>query len=167
MPARRLRARVPAGRALRPPAPRGLQGAFYCFIGFLAFFSSDWSLSRVCVFIVSIVGVLHLFSCKRCGADAEDVEAAAAGTSANQELGLVGSDGGATDSSSWSTLMKQVVEDSPEMLTAGLSLAGTAEGAAVGSVAPSSGSVDNSSSGGGGSGTAAAPGEQPSSTMHG
>lgn len=51
--------------------PRG-KGGFYCFIGFLAFFSSDWSLARVCVLIVSVVGVIHLFSCKRCGANEEE-----------------------------------------------------------------------------------------------
>jgi hypothetical protein len=49
--------------------PRG-KGGFYCFIGFLAFFSStddSQTLSRICVLIVSVVGVLHLLACKRCG----------------------------------------------------------------------------------------------------
>ena len=39
--------------------PRG-KGGFYCFIGVLAFCSSEWNLSRVCVLIVSIVGIVHL-----------------------------------------------------------------------------------------------------------
>jgi len=51
--------------------PRG-KGGFYCFIGFLAFFSStddSQTLSRICVLIVSVVGVLHLLACKRCGGE--------------------------------------------------------------------------------------------------
>ena len=36
------------------------KGGFYCFIGLLAFCASEWSLARVCVLIVTIVGVVHL-----------------------------------------------------------------------------------------------------------
>ena len=48
-------------------SPRG-KGGFYCFIGFLAFISTDWSVASFCVLCVGIVGVIHLFSCARCGA---------------------------------------------------------------------------------------------------
>ena len=36
------------------------KGGFYCFIGVLTFCASDWSVARVCVLILSIVGILHL-----------------------------------------------------------------------------------------------------------
>ena len=39
--------------------PRG-KGGFYLFIGLLTFCASDWSVARVCVLILSIVGILHL-----------------------------------------------------------------------------------------------------------
>lgn len=113
--------------------PRG-KGGFYCFIGFLAFFSSDWSLARVCVLIVSIVGLLHLLMCKRCGAPGEGEGEQQVQTIQSIEAG--GTDGGL----SWGNLMKQVVTESPEMLAVGVSaLAGKASEAG--------------SSGGGSSGT--------------
>ena len=102
--------------------PRG-KGGFYCFIGFLAFFSSDWSLARICVLIVSIVGVLHLFACKRCGAPGDTEQdvpmPAQQPMESYAEAGSCGS-GGADAEISWSGLMKQVVADSPEVLSAGI-----------------------------------------------
>ena len=105
------------------------KGGFYCFIGILAFFAEDWGLQRVCVLVVSIVGLIHVFSCKQCGApDEEDTEG---GGQRTQELGLVSAGADTSDSSSgWASLMKQVVADSPEVLTAGLSL-GSAGAASV------------------------------------
>lgn len=41
------------------------KGAFYCFIGFLAFVASEWSLARVCTLLVCIVGVFHLLGYPR------------------------------------------------------------------------------------------------------
>ena len=112
--------------------PRG-KGGFYCFIGFLAFFSSDWSLARICVLIVSIVGVLHLFACKRCGAPGDEEQG---GTAQVQPIQF-SAGGGANPAAeelpdSWQGLMKQVVSESPEMLAAGLSSLGGATGAVSG-----------------------------------
>jgi len=137
--------------------PRG-KGGFYCFIGFLAFFSSDWNLSRVCVLIVSIVGVLHLFACERCGA-VQDEEAPAAGLHP-QEMTVAdsGTVGGASDSSSWAGLMKQVVADSPEVLPGMLSLASSANAACSGS---------GGGGGGLGQGSGAAAGEGQGSSDSG
>jgi hypothetical protein len=36
--------------------PRGKAG-FYVFVGLLAFFASSWSISRICILLVAIVGV--------------------------------------------------------------------------------------------------------------
>lgn len=112
--------------------PRG-KGGFYCFIGFLAFFSSDWSLARVCVLIVSIVGVLHLFACKRCGAPGEGEDVPMPPTAPLESYTESGTCGaGTAGESTWAGLMKQVVSDSPEILSAGVGqLAGYA--AATGS----------------------------------
>ena len=41
------------------------KGGFYCFIGFLAFIASEWSLARVCTLLVCIVGVFHLLGYPR------------------------------------------------------------------------------------------------------
>ncbi len=87
--------------------PRG-KGGFYMFIGFLAFFSSDWNLSRVCVLIVSIVGLVHLFACVRFGAPPEDPEA--------QNAGLQPAYGAPTlppTETTWGGMLKQVLAPSP------------------------------------------------------
>jgi len=110
--------------------PRG-KGGFYCFIGLLAFFAEDGyiSLTKICVLIVSIVGLIHLFACKRCGAMTDEEFAQADSARQQHEMqGMVSAseDGGKADSSSssvWADLMKQVVTDSPEVLSAGLSAA--------------------------------------------
>ena len=34
------------------------KGGFYCFIGFLSFFASEWNVSTVCILFVSIIGCL-------------------------------------------------------------------------------------------------------------
>lgn len=134
--------------------PRG-KGGFYCFIGFLAFFSSDWNLSRVCVLIVSIVGVLHLFACERCGA-VQDEEAPAASLHP-QEMTVAdsGTVGGASDSSSWAGLMKQVVADSPEVLPGMLSLASSANAACSGGQGQGSSAAAGEGQGSSGSGGSA------------
>ena len=111
--------------------PRG-KGGFYCFIGFLAFFSSDWSLARVCVLIVSVVGVLHLFACKRCGAPGEGEDVPMPPTAPLESYTESGSCGNAAGESSWAGLMKQVVSDSPEILSCGVGqLAGYASAASL------------------------------------
>ena len=107
--------------------PRG-KGGFYCFIGLLAFLSSDWGLSKICVFIVSIVGILHLCACKRCGAiDEEAPTAGIAPVGINSEFtesgGCTGGLREVSAPSGWSDMMKEVVAENPEMLTAGLRLA--------------------------------------------
>ena len=133
--------------------PRG-KGGFYCFIGFLAFFSSDWNLSRVCVLIVSIVGLLHLFACQRCGAQSDEEAGAAGGAglrSANEvSLGPLVESGSDDSSSTWASLMKQVVSDSPEVLSMGLSATSTA--ARSGAMA----TLGGGGGGGGGSGSSSA-----------
>lgn len=91
--------------------PRG-KGGFYCFIGFLAFFSSDWSAASVCVLIVAIVGFIHLFSCERCGAQTDE-EANEHGA---QPMNTVDS-----GPDSWGGIMKQVVAENPAAVAAGLS----------------------------------------------
>lgn len=104
--------------------PRG-KGGFYCFIGFLAFFSSTWKdafLAKLCVLIVSIVGLIHLLACKRCGGSVEEEMASA--DSARHQSELRGADDSyESDGSSWATLMKQVVSESPEILSAGITVA--------------------------------------------
>mmetsp|Transcript_7019 Transcript_7019/g.14382 ORF Transcript_7019/g.14382 Transcript_7019/m.14382 type:complete len:252 (-) Transcript_7019:436-1191(-) len=132
--------------------PRG-KGGFYCFIGFLAFFSSEkFDISRVCVLIVSIVGVIHLCACKRCGA-VGDEEAGSSTLSPHnpQEMAVVesGTVGGPGDSTGWASLMKQVVADSPEVLPGMLSLAGGAAGAVNAVCGKSSGGGDGGSGSGG------------------
>ena len=144
--------------------PRG-KGGFYCFIGFLAFFSSEWNLSRVCVLIVSIIGMLHLFSCTRCGAQPDEEDGlprsssrhGASGLRSAQEvsLGPLVEGGNCDDSSStWASLMKQVVADSPEVLTAGLSLASAQ---ASNSSAATSGTIGSAAVGASERGSAAPP----------
>ena len=108
-----------------------LKGGFYCFVGILAFFSQDWNLSRICVLIVSIVGLIHLFACKRCGHrdDAEEPLPGAQGAQPIEyaaESGSCGPGGVDAGPSSWSGLMQQVVADHPEMLAAGFSAASAA-----------------------------------------
>ena len=126
--------------------PRG-KGGFYCFIGVLAFCSSEWNLSRVCVLIVSIVGIVHLFACQRCGAPKDG-----GGSESLQHVQSGGSCSGAASSESsgaftWQGLMKEVVTDSPEVVGMGLSaaagaaasgsvLSGVVTGESNGSVAP-------------------------------
>ena len=145
--------------------PRG-KGGFYCFIGFLAFFSSEWSLARVCVLIVSIIGVVHLLHCKRCGATDEGGQAAgAANIDGTQpiEYAESGSCEAGGEGPSWAGLMKTVVGDNPEVasmaINAGIQYAVSGGGTAA------------AASGGSGSGSAAAPGSSsdidgvPASTM--
>jgi hypothetical protein len=103
-------------------SPRG-KGGFYCFIGFLSFFAeSGWSLSSICTLIVSCVGVIHLFACKRCGAvtDNEFINM----DKTKQSYEMSGLKTSADDNEvSWAGLMKQVISDSPEVLGAGLGAA--------------------------------------------
>ena len=144
--------------------PRG-KGGFYCFIGLLAFFSSDWSLARVCVLIVSIVGVLHLFACQRCGAPADTEE----GAHASQPMEYSAEAGNAapsSDSMTWQGLMKQVVADSPEVLSAGLSTIGTVATAA-GNSGSSGGGSGGGDSNGSGAATTGSDGLPQASTMKG
>ena len=126
--------------------PRG-KGGFYCFIGFLAFLSSkNWDLSKICTLIVSIVGFLHLFSCKRCGAIEGDESPTAGIAPAAMEFSDSGSCFHGSDSTStWSQMMKEVVTDNPEIMMGGARLAASA--ATEGLMANSGGG-----SGGGGSG---------------
>ena len=116
--------------------PRG-KGAFYCFVGFLAFMATDWGLSAFCVLIVGIVGLLHLLMCKRCGAPGADAQQTQPIETAEDGIPA----GGGNMPSTWSGLMQQVVADNPSVLAAGL-------GAAV------SGGVSASASDGNGFGTA-------------
>ena len=99
------------------------KGGFYCFIGFLSFFAeSGWSLSSICTLIVSCVGVIHLFACKRCGAvtDNEFINM----DKTKQSYEMSGLKTSADDNEvSWAGLMKQVISDSPEVLGAGLGAA--------------------------------------------
>ena len=103
-------------------SPRG-KGGFYCFIGFLSFFAeSGWSLSSICTLIVSCVGVIHLFACKRCGAvtDNEFINM----DKTKQSYEMSGLKTSADDNEvSWAGLMKQVISDSPEVLGASLGAA--------------------------------------------
>ena len=150
--------------------PRG-KGGFYCFIGFLAFFSSEWNLSRVCVLIVSIVGIVHLFHCKRCGA--QDEELATQGAQQSQPMESFTESGSCSASSteapsSWAGLMKQVVSESPEMtsqmtsmaVSAGIQYAASGGGGGGGGAGAGAGSA---AAGGGGSGIDGVP----QSTMKG
>mmetsp|Transcript_43765 Transcript_43765/g.115020 ORF Transcript_43765/g.115020 Transcript_43765/m.115020 type:complete len:255 (-) Transcript_43765:248-1012(-) len=135
--------------------PRG-KGGFYCFIGFLAFFAEEgyFSLTKLCVMIVTIVGLIHLFSCKRCGANEEDSFVAADSARQTHEMqGIVeaGEAGGAADdSSTWASLMKQVVTDSPEIVGMGLQVASNpnVHSVATSVMSGSSASAANGSMGG-------------------
>jgi hypothetical protein len=82
--------------------PRG-KGAFYCFIGVLAFFASDWSLSKICVLIVAIVGFLHLFSKTPVPSPEDALQPSVA-----------------AESSSWSSLAMEVAKDNPGMVNAAI-----------------------------------------------
>jgi hypothetical protein len=129
--------------------PRG-KGGFYCFIGFLAFFSSDWGLARVCILIVSIVGVLHVLACKRCGArDEEEREAAIAPSQLNSSsVEFVTASGSCTSGpSDWAGIMKQVVAESPEVLTAGLAYASSAAVTPCTASSASAAAIDSSGTG--------------------
>ena len=133
--------------------PRG-KGAFYCFIGLLAFCATSWSkepLARACVLVVFIVGLLHLLMCKRCGAPGPE-EQEAGGVQPMQAPAEGG--GGFTDVSaqptSWGQMMKQVVSDSPEVLTAGLSAVTATASAVAASGVLSDNTTSNGNNGGSG-----------------
>jgi len=97
--------------------PRG-KGGFYFFIGFLAFCAStEFDLSRVCVLIVAIVGVLHMFKCKGTSAEEADSIGFAGGPSSSGLSGEAGMPEGLT------SFAMQVVADNPGMLKAGLAFA--------------------------------------------
>lgn len=118
--------------------PRG-KGGFYCFIGLLAFFSTEWNLARVCVLIVSIVGMVHLFHCERCGARSEGQ--APADSSGGPAGSVPYTSGGgvppppsqppAEAGFSFANVLKQVVTDSPEVISAGVAAAAANPGAAA------------------------------------
>ena len=134
--------------------PRG-KGGFYCFIGVLAFCSSDWNLSRVCVLIVSLVGIVHLFACQRCGAPADG-----GGSESLQHVQSGSCSGAASESSAaftWQGLMKEVVSDSPEVVGMGISVAA---GAASSSLGGGGGGESNNNNGS----VAAAPAPPPEAT---
>ena len=142
--------------------PRG-KGGFYCFIGLLAFFAEDGyiSLVKVCVIIVSIVGLIHLFACKRCGAMTDEEYAQADKAKQQHEMQGIASlqENGSADSNAtvWGSLMKQVVSDSPEVLSYGLSAAANPDNQSA------LGAIGAAALGGcsGGSATSGAMGSEP------
>ena len=103
--------------------PRG-KGAFYCFIGLLAFIALQWSLARICVFIVFIVGVAYLLNF---GGSATVEPTPAPGASGEQRSGLVGNDSAGISSSSvaasFSEFAVQVAKENPDVLKAGVDYA--------------------------------------------
>ena len=117
--------------------PRG-KGLFYCFIGLLAFMALEWSLARICILIVFIVGartprrclrrgggrphrlaragVAHLLSCGGAGEPAESTG----------KSGLVGSDAASSSAgpsseaaATFTNFAMNVVKDNPGLLRAG------------------------------------------------
>ena len=104
------------------------KGGFYCFVGLLTCFSTK-GLSFVCVVTVTVIGVLHLFACKRCGAPGDEEQGEPVRP---MEVALADGSSDPPLPDTWQGLMKQVVSESPEMLTAGLSTLGGAAGAAGG-----------------------------------
>ena len=101
------------------------KGGFYCFIGFLSFFASEWNVSTVCILFVSIIGVLHLLGFPRVPAPAPDDPAAGFGGVAAggaQPMAPVDSaDPSWSCSAAVSDFAMKVVADNPEVLRAGLS----------------------------------------------
>ena len=107
--------------------PRG-KGGFYCFIGFLAFCSSNtFDLARICVLIVTIVGVLHLLPCckKHVEADPEDGMPGMSGK--DGLMPMQGDDSISASafvaSSGLADFAMQVAKDNPEMLKATMDFA--------------------------------------------
>ena len=121
--------------------PRG-KGGFYCFIGFLSFFASEWNVSTVCILFVSIIGVLHLLGFPRVPAPAPDDPAAGFGGVAAggaQPMAPVDSaDPSWSCSAAVSDFAMKVVADNPEVLRAGLSsMASSQMGSSGGAGQPS------------------------------
>jgi len=112
--------------------PRG-KGGFYCFIGVLAFFASDWSLSRICVLVVALVGVLHVASCAPAPTETEGSKLSSTQhTNAGMMPASEGSAG--TFSGALSSFAAEVVSDNPEVLSSGMSMAARAGTATAPSV---------------------------------
>jgi len=96
--------------------PKG-KGGFYCFIGLLAFCASEWSLARICILIVAIVGIFHLLGYPR---EVARTEAMAAQDEQHQTGGID------TASLGVSEFALKVMSENPELVKQGLSLAAQA-----------------------------------------
>jgi len=104
--------------------PRGKAG-FYVFVGVLAFFASQWSISRICILAVAVVGVIQLVAACIYGEPAPH-------TQAEPQSRLRGCDSAATSSATnpFTSFAMEAVQDAPGMLTAAAAMAATAPGAA-------------------------------------
>lgn len=106
--------------------PRGKAG-FYVFIGILAFLGThDWSISRICILLVAIVGAIQMTShCIRgTGASVEAAGAAGGQPKPGLTSSMTGSDASA-GANPFTSFAMEAVSDAPSLGRAGLSAAAT------------------------------------------
>jgi len=115
--------------------PRG-KGGFYVFIGVLAFFASDWSISRVCVLVVALVGVAQLLLGGSLPPTSETPPAGPVGGTTSTQGMLPSQDQPA--SNAFTSFAMEVVKDNPQMVSSALNFAASHPDAAKQAVAGAS-----------------------------